>query len=95
MDAYRNVGTPEYPETWLHARAIALLYDQIDAGIRSGRPVQAYLEPGGQLSGDLCKNVDRVSIPNDLTGIGGTIPDLALHANNQPVRRFRLLLGYS
>ena len=61
----------------------------------SGRPVQAYLEPGGQLSGDLCKNVDRVSISNDLTGIGGTIPDLALHANNQPVRRLRLLLGYS
>ena len=83
----RNVGTPNSPLTWLHERTVALLYDELQAGLRKGTAVRAHTSPGGELSGNLLDGARRVDIPDDLTPIGGIVPDLALYNEKErPVR---------
>ena len=86
-DYMRNVGTPNSPLTWLHERTVALLYDELQAGLRKGSAIRAHISPGGELSGNLLDGARRVDIPDDLTPIGGIVPDLALYNDKErPVR---------
>lgn len=103
-DIMRNVGTPAHPVSWLHERAVALLWEQLvreggldSPGIRdrnySGE-VHARLTPDGDMSEDLCKGAKRVDMPDDLTPIGGIIPDLALYdENNRPIRIIEVVVS--
>ena len=98
-DPMRNVGTPEHPVSWLHERAVAVLYDELthDRVIPpQGRSLmgrekilRVKLTPGGELSGDLRYGVVNVKIPNpEWDIIGGIVPDLALYGEDtsKPVR---------
>ena len=83
---FRNVGSPEHPVSWLHERAVALLWDELADGLDFGREVIVRLE-SGEMSGNLLDGATRLDIPDDLTPIGGMYPDLALYdVNNRPVR---------
>lgn len=86
-DYMRNVGTPNSPLTWLHERTVALLYDELQAGLCKGTEVRARTSSDGEMSGNLLDGARRIDIPDDLTPIGGTVPDLALYNDRErPVR---------
>ena len=62
-DWQRNVGTPNHPVTWLHERAVALIYDMLtsDAG-----DVRARLSPDDDaLSPNLAEGVARIELAED------------------------------
>ena len=93
-DYMRNVGTSNSPLTWLHERTVALLYDELQAGLRKGTEVRARASPGGELSSNLLDGARRVDIPDDLTPIGGTVPDLALYNDKErPVRIIEVVVS--
>lgn len=82
----KNVGTASNPVSYLHEYAVALLWEQLDAGLARGREVRARVSPD-EFSGDLLAGVKRMSIPDSLTPIGGFIPDIALFGeNDKPIR---------
>ena len=82
----KNVGTNANPVSYLHEYAVALLWDQLDAGLARGGEVRARVSPE-EFSGNLLEGVKRMTIPDSLTPIGGFIPDIALFdENDKPVR---------
>ena len=88
QDIYRNVGTPGHPLTWLHQRAIALLYGEISLALKIRGKVFARTQGADkdEWTQDLTAGGQTVSIPSDLTPIGGISPDLAVYQGHQPVR---------
>ena len=76
----RNVGTPENPVSYLHEYAIALIWDRLEFGkcevkTDSGQYERVSVPPGG-----------RIAIPDELTAIGGMMPDIAIYnAEHRPV----------
>ena len=98
----KNVGSEARPESYLHARAIAHLWDALrgdftcgdsrsdhgHAGPETG--VKARLYPGGPMSGNLLEGVTKVTIPDpEWDQVGGIVPDLALFGpehDSKPVR---------
>ena len=86
-DWYSNVGTQGFPVTRLHERAVALIYDELQAGLLKKSEVRVRLAPEGEISGNLIDGAARVGIPDDITHIGGIEPDLALYnEQHRPVR---------
>ena len=98
IDYNRNVGSSEYPVTYLHQRTVALLYDVLtekrtlyEGGDRNREHNAVYvrLNPNGELSGNLLEGVGRVVVPDPDWGyVGGVLPDLALYGEDpfKPVR---------
>ena len=76
----RNVGTPENPVSYLHEYAVALIWDRLDFGechvkTASGRYEHVSVPEGG-----------RIAIPDELTAIGGMVPDIAIYnSEHRPV----------
>ena len=93
----RNVGTQGHPVSWLHERAVALLWDELRRSLfdRKGRLERKGLRvrTSDGWSGDLCADVARIDFPDDLTHIGGVIPDIALYnEDNRPVRLIEVVV---
>ena len=98
----KNVGSKGRPESYLHARAIAHLWDALHGDFtcsesfnNHGHPgpekgVKARLNPGGSMSGNLLEGVTKVTIPDpEWDQVGGIVPDLALFGpehDSKPVR---------
>ena len=84
----RNVGTPENPESYLHARAVALLYDELSRPDSSEPEVKVRLTPGGDWSHDLRAGVKTVKVPGEWDSVGGIVPDLILYGEDasKPLR---------
>ena len=92
-DPHRNVGTQGYPVTWLHERAIALLYDELQEGLLTRAEVRVRLNNDGEFSDNLLDGVASVKVPSDLTPIGGMQPDLALYdQSGEPVRTIEVVV---
>ena len=76
-DWQRNVGTPNHPVTWLHERAVALIYDMLTF---DGGDVRARLSPDDDaLSPNLAEGVTRVELAEDdpLMWVAGQLnPDI-------------------
>ena len=101
----RNVGTQGHPISWLHERAVALLWDELRRGLFENRrnpngsrqpptlrrePLSLRVRTDRGWSGDLCAGgVARIDFPDDLTHIGGVIPDIAIY--NEAGRPIRLI----
>ena len=76
----KNVGTPEHPVSYLHEYAVALIWDRLNAGGCFVRTTANEYEHISVPKGG------RVDIPDELTPIAGTIPDIAVYdANHRPV----------
>ena len=97
----RNVGTQAYPETWLHKRTVALLYDEMTKRRRAlplGRSedlseVRVRLTPDGELSGNLLEGVKEVVIPGEWDNVGGVVPDLICRDDKAaPVRIIEVII---
>jgi len=96
METTDNVGTALNPVSWLHERAVALIYDQLmcvpndlplDAKEVNRSEVRVRLKPSGEMSGNLLDGVTKVIIPGEWDNVGGIVPDLILKdANDNPVR---------
>ena len=76
----RNVGTPDYPVSYLHEYAVALIWDRLNAGV-------CFVKT----TADECEHITvpqggRVDIPDELTPIAGTVPDIAIYdSNHRPI----------
>ena len=94
----RNVGSNGSPVSWLHERAVALLYDELtfitsesQVAIRDDaytlKQVRVRLSPGGDLSDNLLDGVHSTHIPTEWDSVGGVVPDLILRSKEgTPVR---------
>ena len=86
VDWFENVGTPSYRVSRLHEHAVAVLWDELQSGMASKKPVRVRTFSGG-ISENLLEGVTRIGIPTDKTPIIGKIPDLALFdERDNPVR---------
>ena len=77
----KNVGTPDYPVSYLHEYAVALIWDRLSAGgcfvrTTSSNEYEHISVPEG----------GRIAIPDELTPIGGMVPDIAIYdSDHRPV----------
>lgn len=65
----------------LHQRTVALLWGEISVALRRSEPLYMN-KPDGTKSGNLIEGSKEVYIPDDLTHVGGVIPDLALRGDD-------------
>ena len=76
----QNVGTPDHPVSYLHEYAVALIWDRLNAGgcfvkTTSNEYEHISLPKGG-----------RIAMPDELTPIGGMVPDIAIYdSDHRPV----------
>ncbi len=90
----RNVGTSMNPESFLHARAVALLYDELTRP--EPKPeVRVRLTPGGDWSDDLRAGVESVKVPGEWDSVGGIVPDLILYGEDasKPLRIIEVVVS--
>ena len=99
-----NVGTSSAPVSWLHQRAVALLYDEITNGLRAGTQttkagevwnyeVRVLKEPCGELTDNLLADVTKVKVPGEWDQVGGVVPDLILYGEeDRPVRIIEVIV---
>ena len=101
-DISKNIGTVGNPVSWLHQRAVALLYDALayepykgPLDPRKGEiELRVCLEPGGALSGNLREGVAQVVIPGEWDNVGGIVPDLICRdGNGAPVRLIEVIVS--
>ena len=80
-----NLGTPNYPVSYIHQRTVALLYDGLS---QPGKEeVHVRLTPDGELSPNIREGVARVKIPGEWDSIGGITPDLICYGDDgDPIR---------
>ena len=85
---HRNVGTPMNPVSYLHQRAVALLYDELTRPEVNEPVVCVRLTPGGEWSHNLREGVKSVKVPGEWDAVGGIIPDLILYGaeGSKPLR---------
>ena len=84
--AMRNVGTDLNPVSWLHQRAVALLYDELTRP-DCDEEIRARLTPDGDLSHDLREGVAKVKVPDEWDNVGGVVPDLIMYGkDDKPIR---------
>ena len=105
-EAMRTVGTNGSPVSWLHQRAVALIYDELTrkktvlpmayAGQdRDGvcREVRVRLGPDGELSGNLLDGVSSAHLPGEWDSIAGVDPDIILRdTDGNPVRLIEVVV---
>ncbi len=90
--AMRNVGTDLNPVSWLHQRAVALLYDELTRP-DCDEEIRARLTPDGDLSHNLREGVAKVKVPNEWDNVGGVVPDLILYGNDdKPIRIIEVIV---
>ena len=97
----KNIGTQGHPVSWLHQRAVAVLYDALTKEQAKGPldakgwedDVRAHLTPGGELSGNLRVGVAKVVIPGEWDSVAGVEPDLICKgADDKPVRIIEVIV---
>ena len=97
----KNIGTQGHPVSWIHQRAVAVLYDALTKEQAKGPldakgwedDVRAHLTPGGELSGNLRVGVAQVVIPGEWDNVGGVVPDLICKgADEKPVRIIEVIV---
>lgn len=87
VDMRRNVGTAGAPESYLHARTVALLYDEITRRGTEDTGVWIRTSPGGAYDVDIRAGVARTKIPGEWDSVGGIVPDLIMYGDDDtPVR---------
>ena len=100
-DTSKNIGTVGNPVSWLHQRAVAILYDALTHEQIKGPldakgwvdDVRAHLTPGGELSGNLRAGVAKVVIPGEWDSVGGIEPDLICKGEEDtPVRIIEVIV---
>ena len=75
-----NIGTPEYPVSYLHEYAVALIWDRLSAGECFVKTTASEYEHLTVPEGG------RVDIPDELTPIAGTVPDIAIYdSSHRPI----------
>ncbi|MXY42556.1 MAG: hypothetical protein F4Y50_00580 [Dehalococcoidia bacterium] len=80
-----NLGTQNYPVSYVHQRTVALLYDELSQPGK--KEVHVRLSPDGELSQNLREGVDSVKIPGEWDSIGGITPDLICYGDDgDPIR---------
>ena len=92
----RNVGTNGWPVTFLHERAVALLYDELTRPDIKTPEVRVRLIPGGDWSHDLRAGVESVKVPDgEWDQVGGIVPDLVLYGEDarKPVRIIEVVVS--
>ena len=76
----RNVGTPDYPVSYLHEYAVALIWDRLNAGGCFVKTTANEYEHVAVPKGG------RIGIPDELTPIAGMVPDIAIYdADHRPI----------
>ena len=100
----RNVGTETHPVSWLHQRAVGIIYDalaheQFQGPIDSREgwnQVRVNLKPGGPFSNDLRDGVSTVIVPGEWDSVGGLVPDLICKdEKGNPVRIIEVVVTNS
>ncbi len=90
--AMRNVGTDLHPVSWLHQRAVALLYDELTRP-DCDEEIRARLTPDGDLSHNLREGVAKVKVPDEWDNVGGVVPDLILYGDgDKPIRIIEVIV---
>ena len=107
-DPKRNVGTASTPVSWLHERAVALLYDEIkpfaeryqrsygrgSSEANHGEEIRVQLSPDGTLSNDLLAGVAEIRIPGEWDNVGGIVPDLICYGKDgNPIRLIEVVVA--
>lgn len=86
----RNVGTKNFPVTFLHEYGVAVIYDMLT--LRRGGSVQLPVMEGG-LSGNVLEGVAHHTIPAEGQGIAGNYPDIALlDAQHKAIRVIEVIV---
>ena len=97
----RNVGTEANPVSWLHQRAVSILYDALAHKQYKGpmdpsqgwNDIRVNLKPGGPLSDNLRDGVCSVVIPGEWDNVGGIMPDLICRdEKGNPVRIIEVIV---
>ena len=84
----RNVGTENYPVTFLHEYAVGLIWDILQTALKENVPVKLPLIDGA-VAENVLDGVAKIAVPDSLQSIGGYIPDLALF--NEDIRVLRVI----
>ena len=91
VNVMKNAGAA----SWLHQRAVALLYDELtrpDFGRGKDEELRVRLL-NGDLSCDLRAGVEKVKVPGEWDSVGGIVPDLILYsADETPVRIIEVIV---
>ena len=73
--------------SYLHEYAVAFLFDLLTKHLNSGRGDVRVVMANGEVSGNLLEGVIYIDIPDDLTAVGGSYPDIVLKdAGQKPLR---------
>ncbi len=100
----RNVGTEANPVSWLHQRAVGIIFDALAHEQYQGpidpregwNQVKVNLRPGGPLSHDLSDGVSSVVVPGEWDNVGGIVPDLICRdEEGNPVRIIEVVVTNS
>ena len=84
----RNIGTGNYPVTFLHEYAVGLIWDLLQTALKDNEPVKLPLIDGA-MSENVLDGVAQITFPDSLQSIGGYIPDLALF--NRDIKVLRVI----
>ena len=84
----RNVGTENYPVTFLHEYAVGLIWDILQTALKDKVTVKLPLIDGA-VAENVLDGVAKIAVPDSLQSIGGYIPDLALF--NEDIRVLRVI----
>ncbi len=88
---FRNVGTENYPVSFLHEYAVGLIWDLLHT---TEGPVELpTLE--GPASGNVLADTDKVILPDALQSTAGYIPDISLLKDSRPVRCIEVVVTTS
>ena len=80
----RNVGSENWPVSFLHEYAVGLIWDMLHFNLKH-REVQLPTLDGSD-SGNVLADVDAVILPDVLTSVAGFVPDISLLKDNRPLR---------
>ena len=74
IDWAKNVGTNGNPVSYLHERAVALLYDEL----KTNDEVRVRLADG-TLSHNIREGMAELKVPGEWDQVGGVVPDLIMY----------------
>lgn len=84
-----NVGSQNNPVSYLHQRAVGLLWDVLQTALIQHHAEVCVVLPDGKKSHDLMEGVGLVKIPGEWDSVGGIVPDLICYGpppEGNPVR---------
>ena len=105
IDWAKNVGTNGNPVSWLHERAVALLYDELKPRRSEGNPGKGEIFRGpfraevrvlladGTLSRNIREGMAELKVPDEWTNVGGVVPDLIMYGEDgAPIRIIEVIV---